>query len=71
MVTMAEPRLLTVAEIAEQLRVSTPTVTSWLRTGRLKGYRVGGKRAGWRIEEEDFRAFHERLKRGQIPVDSE
>jgi excisionase family DNA binding protein len=65
MVVMAEPQLLTVAEVAQRLRVSTATVTSWLRDGRLKGYRVGGKRAGWRIEEPVFQAFQERLRRGE------
>ena len=62
MVTMAEQRLWTVDEVADRLRVSKPTVTSWLRTGRLKGYRVGGKKAGWRIEEEDLERFIASLK---------
>ena len=62
MVTMAEQQLWTVDEVAERLRVSKPTVTSWLRTGRLKGYRVGGKKAGWRIEDEDLERFIASLK---------
>ena len=41
--------MLTVAEVADRLRLNPETVRVWLRSGRLKGTRIGGKRAGWRI----------------------
>jgi excisionase family DNA binding protein len=34
------PRLLTLAEVAERLRVSSHTVRSWVRKGRLKPVRI-------------------------------
>jgi excisionase family DNA binding protein len=57
MVTMAERQALTVPEVAEELRVSERTVLNWLRNSRLKGYRLGGPRAGWRIERADLDRF--------------
>lgn len=54
---MADDQVLTVPEVADRLRVSTATVTSWLRDGRLRGYRIGGTKAGWRIEESDLDRF--------------
>jgi excisionase family DNA binding protein len=52
---------LTVAEVAERLRVYPGTVKRWLRDGKLVGVQLGD-RAGWRIAEEDLEAFLERQK---------
>jgi excisionase family DNA binding protein len=52
---------LTVAEVAEQLRVYPGTVKRWLREGKLVGVQLGD-RAGWRIAEEDLAAFLESQK---------
>jgi excisionase family DNA binding protein len=54
---MADEQVLTVPEVADRLRVSTATVTNWLREGRLRGYRLGGTKAGWRIEVSDLDKF--------------
>ena len=62
MVTMADKRLFTVAQVAERLQVSERTVLNWLRAGRLQGYRLGGTKAGWRIEEPDLDQFIAELK---------
>ena len=54
---MREPdtdRLLTVEEIASRLNLTTETIRRWLRSGRLRGIRIGARRAGWRIPERDF-----------------
>jgi excisionase family DNA binding protein len=48
-------RLYTPEEAAEALRVKLRTVMEWLRQGRLKGVKVGGKL--WRIRESDLTAF--------------
>lgn len=56
---MTAERFLTVPEVAERIRVSTWTVKSWLRSGRLRGYRPGGTKAGWRVKETDLTAFLE------------
>jgi excisionase family DNA binding protein len=50
-------RLLTVEEAAERLRFSTETIRRMLRDGRLRGIRMGERRAGWRIAERDLAAF--------------
>ena len=35
-------RLLTVAEVAQELRVTRGTAYRWIRTGRLPAVRIGG-----------------------------
>lgn len=46
-------RLLTVQEVAECLRMHRESVRRWLRDGRLKGGRIGGRRLGYRIPESE------------------
>lgn len=45
---------LTPQEAADQLRVTRRTLYTWLRTGRLKGYRAGDK---WLVDPEDIKKF--------------
>jgi excisionase family DNA binding protein len=47
--------LLTVEEVARQLRVSPTTVRAWLIQRRLHGFKLTPK--VWRIRREDFQAF--------------
>ena len=54
---MAEERLLTVAEVADRLQVSEWTVRDWLREGRLKGHRMGGRKLGWRVRPSELQRF--------------
>jgi excisionase family DNA binding protein len=54
---MEDDRLLTVPEVAEQLRMSEETVRRLLRSGRLKGRRYGSTRLGWRIPASELRRF--------------
>jgi excisionase family DNA binding protein len=56
---MSDEDLMTVAEVATRVRITEYTVRHWLQTGRLKGYRPGGNRAGWRIRKSDFDQFLE------------
>jgi excisionase family DNA binding protein len=60
---MVDERTFTVPEVAARLRVTEWTVREWLRTGRLRGYRPGGTKAGWRVDESDLAAFIEQTKR--------
>ncbi len=53
--------LLTVAEVAERLKVQPLTVRRWLKSGDLSGIQLGD-RAGWRIAEDDLRAFLEQRR---------
>ena len=47
--------LMTVAEVATYLRVSTKKVLALLKAGRLRGGRVDvGTRSPWRISERDL-----------------
>ena len=57
MVAMVDEELYTVPEVAARLKVSTYTVLNWLRAGRLKGYRPGGRKAGWRVSASDLQRF--------------
>jgi excisionase family DNA binding protein len=46
---MQDERAYTVNQVAERLQIHPQTVREWLRTGKLKGARLGGTKAGWRI----------------------
>jgi excisionase family DNA binding protein len=50
-------KLLTVDAVARQLTLHPETVRRWLRDGRLRGIRLGERRAGWRIREADLDQF--------------
>ncbi len=50
----------TLEEVADYLRLSRGTVRSWVRSGFLKGTKVGIQ---WRIRERDLQAFMERGER--------
>jgi len=54
---MEKDRLLTVQEVADQLRASPETVRRWLRQGQLRGIRLGGTKLGYRIPESEVRHF--------------
>ncbi len=59
MSTETEPRLLTVREVAEVMRVSNMTVYRLIRSGELGATRVG---RSYRIWENDVRSY---LRRGR------
>ena len=50
-------RLLTVGEVARRLAMSDETIRRWLRAGRLRGVRLGARRAGWRVSEADLDTY--------------
>lgn len=50
----ARPRLLTVQEVAEMLRVSNMTVYRLVRSGELRALQIG---KSYRLREEDVDAF--------------
>jgi excisionase family DNA binding protein len=60
-VPMDDEPTLTVAEAAERLRLNPETVRVWLRQGKLKGVRLGGTKAGYRIPASEIT----RLLRGE------
>ena len=47
---------LRVEDVAEQLDVGAESVRRWLRSGELRGTKLGDK-AGWRVRQEDLDAF--------------
>ena len=63
--TMIDDKLLTVHDVADQLSVSEYTIRNWLNSGRLKGFRPGGDKAGWRVRASDLHAFIEGAERRQ------
>lgn len=54
---MAEGRLLTVQEAAERIRSSPESVRRWIRQGRIKAFRPGGTKLGYRIPEPEMERF--------------
>jgi excisionase family DNA binding protein len=56
---MDDAVVLTVDEVAEALKVRPEAVRRWLRSGRLRGFRPGGKKTGWRIRRSDLDQFIE------------
>jgi excisionase family DNA binding protein len=44
-------QLLTVSEVATQLKITPETVRRWLRTGKIRGALPGGDKMGYRIAE--------------------
>jgi excisionase family DNA binding protein len=50
-------KLLTIDEVAAYLGVHRDTVYSMVRSGRLPAIQLGGRKAGWRVSEEDLTAF--------------
>jgi excisionase family DNA binding protein len=51
--------LLTVADVAQRVGVARGTVKTWLTAGTLRGIRLDGTRAGWRIRASDLDAYLE------------
>jgi excisionase family DNA binding protein len=51
--------VLTPEQVAVRLHISHLTVGNWLRSGKLKGVKVGRL---WRVRERDLEAF---LKQGE------
>ena len=52
----AEEVVLTSNEVAELLKVHLSSVRRWSRSGKLKGYRLGGD-GDWRFSRKDVLAF--------------
>lgn len=54
---MDSQALVTVDEVARRLNVHPETVRVWIRQGHLAGFRLGGRRAGYRISERALQEF--------------
>ncbi len=53
---MTDQILLTPFDVAKRLQMNERTVTQWLRTGHLRGYKIGKE---WRVSEIDLKNFLE------------
>ncbi len=60
---MSEDKLLTPPQVAQQLQVNERTVTTWLRQGRLRGFKIGKE---WRVSARDLGDFVEQS--ANVPV---
>jgi len=60
--------LLTVAEVAAELKVNPETVRRWLRSQKLRGTLLGD-RAGWRIPRSEVARFLIGPIRSGVPED--
>jgi excisionase family DNA binding protein len=61
---MVEEKLLTPTDVAERLQLQERTVTRWLRTGYLRGFKLGKE---WRISPKDVHSFIE--QHANTPLD--
>jgi len=52
-----EQEWLTVAEVAERLKVTEVTVRRWIRSGQMRALYLGSTKAGYRITRADLEAF--------------
>jgi excisionase family DNA binding protein len=60
MLTMTDDRpLLDITTVAEKLNISGSTIRGLVRSGKLRAYRIGGKRGQLRFKDEDLRAYIE------------
>lgn len=57
---MADPRFLTLTDVAETLNVSLSQVKSLVRSGELVGVKLGG-RGVWRVENVELEAYIQRM----------
>jgi len=64
---MSEERLLTVREVAQRIRSSPETVRRWLRQGRLRGFRPGGTKLGYRVPESELERFLSQPNQSRSP----
>ncbi len=53
---MAEDEWLTVAEVAQRLKLNQETIRRWLRTRKLRGMLISDS-AGWRIRTSELERF--------------
>jgi len=53
--------MLTLAEVAERLRLHINTVREYAKAGKIPAIKLD---RAWRVEEEDLRKFLEERKRG-------
>lgn len=58
--------LLTVEEVAARLRLSQETVRRYIRGGKLRGVALGGRSAGYRIEDAELRRFLDEKRGGTL-----
>lgn len=54
-------KMLTLAEVAEKLRLHINTVREYVKAGKIPAVKLDRV---WRVEEEDLRKFLEERKRG-------
>jgi len=56
---MSDNELLTVDEVAKEIKVHAETVRAWIRSGELVAVDIGGK---YRITRSDLNAFLDKRK---------
>ena len=66
--TMVTSRFVTVQQAAKQLLVEDKSVRRWLKSGKLKGYKLPG--GDWRIYVEDLESILQ-APDAKTPVDDE
>lgn len=55
-VMLVAVELLTVEEVAAELKLGVETIRRYLRSGEIKGFRIN-RQAGWRVERTELERF--------------
>jgi excisionase family DNA binding protein len=73
MLVLTEDRMLDIAEVAKQLKVSQSTVRALVRSGKLHAYRIGAKRGRLRFKQEDVARYFDStvVRPGDVDGESE
>lgn len=64
-----EGLMLDIEDVAERLRVSESTIRTLVRLGKLRAYRIGGRRGRLRFKQEDVDRYVEST--ATMPDDSD
>jgi excisionase family DNA binding protein len=67
MVAAMAEELLTVEEVAARLKLSPYTIREWLKAGRMRGLRIGSRRAGWRVPTSELERLLAEARRDSEP----
>jgi excisionase family DNA binding protein len=66
-----ENKLLSLEQVASHLGVHRDTVYKLVRSGRLPALQLGGRKAGWRVAEEDLQKFIDDGKAATVAITGE
>jgi excisionase family DNA binding protein len=68
---MADEPTLTLKEVAERLRLNIETARRLVASGRIRGYKPGGSKSGWRVRKSELDRFVADREASAVPAGTE